>query len=267
MKKPTHDATALKQTAHDRWGEILATLGGVDAGLLDGKNHPCPRTGCGGTDRFRFTNKDGDGSCYCNQCFKDGGDGIAALMWLRGWSFPEAVNALGEHLGHSPRAPGNGKPRIVAVYDYKDESGKLLYQVVRFDPKDFRQRRPKAGGGWEYTVKGTRLVPYRLPELLAAGSDRGVLILEGEKDVDRAASIGSIATTCAIGAGKWRPDYNEHFRGRSVCIVPDNDPPGREHAQQVAMNLHGIAKSIKVLELPGVPEKGDLSDWLDRTSF
>ena len=94
--------------------------------------------------------------------------------------------------------------------------------------------------------------------------DRGVLIVEGEKDADRAANIGIVATTCAMGAGKWRPEYNEHFRGRSVYIVPDNDDPGREHAQQVAQALHGIAKGIKVVELPGVPEKGDLSDWLDQ---
>ena len=154
-------------------------------------------------------------------------------------------------------------PQIVATYNYVDEQGNLLYQVVRYNPKDFRQRRPKVGGGWEYTVKGTRLVPYRLPELLAA-SERGVLIVEGEKDADRAASIGIIATTCAMGAGKWRPEYNEFFRGRSVYIIPDNDKPGREHGNQVAMSLHGIAKAIKVVELPGVPEKGDLSDWLDQ---
>ena len=109
-----------------------------------------------------------------------------------------------------------------------------------------------------------RLVPYRLPDLIAAGPERGVLILEGEKDVDRAAGMGIIATTNAMGAGKWRSEYNEHFRGRSVCIIPDNDQHGREHAQQVATNLHGIAKNIKVVELPGVPEKGDLSDWLDQ---
>ena len=120
----------------------------------------------------------------------------------------------------------------------------------------------RAAGGI-CSVKGTRLVPYRLPDLLAADV-RGVLVVEGEKDVDRAADIGIVATTCAMGAGKWRPEYNEHFRGRSVYIVPDNDKPGREHAQQVALSLHGIAKDIKVVELPGVPEKGDLSDWLDQ---
>ena len=135
--------------------------------------------------------------------------------------------------------------------------------MVRFDPKGFRQRRPKGGNGWEYSVKGTRLVPYRLPDLVAAPSSVAVFVVEGEKDADRAAGIGIVATTCAMGAGKWQPEYNEHFRGRSVYIVPDNDKPGRKRAASGA-DLHGIAQNIKVVELPGVPEKGDLSDWLDQ---
>ena len=206
------------------------------------------------------------GALFCNQCFDhNNGDGIAALMWLCEWDFTKAVAELAKHLGIAPAtaARTNGKSKIVATYNYVDEQGKLLYQVVRFEPKDFRQRRPK-GSGWEYSVKGTRLVPYRLPDLVAAPLSRGVLVVEGEKDVDRAAGIGIIATTCAMGAGKWRPEYNEHFRSRSVYVIPDNDSRGREHAQQVAQALHGIAKGIKVVELPDVPEKGDLSDWLDQ---
>ena len=158
-------------------------------------------------------------------------------MWLREWDFTKAVAELAKYLGIAPAtaARTNGKSKIVATYNYVDEQGKLLYQVVRFEPKDFRQRRPK-GSGWEYSVKGTRLVPYRLPDLVAAPLSRGVLVVEGEKDVDRAAGIGIIATTCAMGAGKWRPEYNEHFRSRSVYVIPDNDSRGREHAQQVAQS-------------------------------
>ncbi|NLF09476.1 MAG: AAA family ATPase [Pirellulaceae bacterium] len=261
------DVAALKGQAAGRWPEVLSALGGVPADVLDGKNHPCPK--CGGKDRFRMIDV-AAGALLCNQCFnQNNGDGIAALQWLRGGTFPETANALAEYLGQSSDQPSsrpahNGKPRIVATYDYWDEQGTLLYQVVRFDPKDFRQRRPKDGGGWEYSVKGIRLVPYRLREMLAADPSGNVLIVEGEKDADRAASMGMVATTCAMGAGKWRPEYNEHFRGRSVVIIPDNDKPGREHANQVAQALSGIASSIKVVKLPGVPEKGDLSDWLDR---
>ncbi len=268
MSKSTRriDVDALKRQAAGRWAEILSALGAAPADVFDGKNHPCPKSNCGGEDRFRFTNLDGNGSCYCNQCAKGIGDGIAALMWLRDWDFKTAAAELATYLGIAPATAThtNGKSKIVGTYNYVDEQGKLLYQVVRFEPKNFRQRRPKSNGGWEYSVKGTRLVPYRLPDLVAAPLSRGVLVVEGEKDADRAAGIGIIATTNAMGAGKWRPEYTEHFRGRSVYIVPDNDKPGREHAQQVAMSLHGIAKNIKVVELPGVPEKSDLSNWLDQ---
>jgi hypothetical protein len=260
------DVQQLKQQAAGRWKEILSALGCVPAETLDGKHHPCPK--CDGKDRFRLIDAEA-GAVFCNQCFDhDNGDGIAALRWLCGWTFPEAVNALAEYLGQSShrtaKAAGNGECRIVVAHDYRDERGELLYQVVRFDPKDFRQRRPKPGGGWEWKIKGTRLVPYRLQELRSADPAANVLVVEGEKDADRAAGMGIVATTCAMGAGKWKPQYNEHFQGRKVVVIPDNDQPGRDHANQVARGLCGIAASIKVVELPGVPEKGDLSDWLDR---
>jgi RecA-family ATPase len=59
------------------------------------------------------------------------------------------------------------------------------------------------------------------------------------------------------------PELNEHFKNRHVVILPDNDQPGRWHASQVATNLHGIAASLKIVELPGLGDKQDVSDWLD----
>ncbi|MBU4399979.1 MAG: hypothetical protein KKE86_11670, partial [Planctomycetes bacterium] len=153
--------------------------------------------------------------------------------------------------------------REVAVYDYRDEQGDLLFQVVRFDPKDFRQRRPKEGGGWEWKLGDTKRVLFRLPELLAADPAATVFVVEGEKDCDRLAALGLVATTCCGGAGKWRAEYNVHFAGRPVVVLPDADAPGRKHAQQVAAALHGTAASVKVVKLPGIADKGDVSDWLD----
>ncbi|MDA9194266.1 hypothetical protein N9P08_03390 [Alphaproteobacteria bacterium] len=69
-------------------------------------------------------------------------------------------------------------------------------------------------------------------------------------------------TICSGGAGNWKPILNHHFQGRDVVIVPDNDAAGRTHAQRVAQNLFGVANSLKILELPGLPEKGDVFDWL-----
>ncbi len=102
----------------------------------------------------------------------------------------------------------NGQPQIVATYDYRDERGELLFQVVRYDPKDFRQRRPKPGGGWVWSVKGVRVVPYRLPELLAR-PDEPVFVVEGEKDVDNLGRIGVLAT-CNAGAPESGPPNTLH---------------------------------------------------------
>lgn len=162
-------------------------------------------------------------------------------------------------------APPDEKPAkacLVASYDYCDESGELLFQVQRLEPKTFRQRRP-LGSGWEYKVSGTRQVPYRLPDLLASSPETPVYIVEGEKDADRLASLGLVATCNAGGAGKWRASHSEFLKGRHVTLIPDNDDAGRDHVQKVAASLKGIALYVRILELPGLPEKGDVSDWLD----
>ena len=146
--------------------------------------------------------------------------------------------------------------RIVAEYAYPDEGGELLFQVIRLEPKSFRQRRPDGQGGWIWNLNGTRKVLYRLPELLAAGD---VLIVEGEKDVETARRLGLTATCNAGGAGKWKGEYSEKLRGKRVTVIADADEPGRKHAEQVAASLAGKAESLKVLELPGAK---DLSEWI-----
>ena len=146
--------------------------------------------------------------------------------------------------------------RILAEYDYRDESGTLLYQVVRYEPKGFRQRRPNRVGGWEWNLDGVRRVLYRLPELLGSES---VLVCEGEKDCETAFTLGLVATCNPGGAEKWRKEYNDSLRGKSVAIIADADAKGRKHAQQVAASLAGKAKSVKVLELP---QGKDLSEWV-----
>lgn len=154
--------------------------------------------------------------------------------------------------------------RLAATYPYHDEQGTLLFEVVRRDPKGFSQRRPDGHGGWQWSLNGTRRVLYRLPELLAANLSRSVYIVEGEKDANRLASAGLTATTNPGGAGKWRSEYAEHLRGRPVVILPDNDEPGRRHAEQVARSLRGVATSIKIVELPDLPDRGDVYDWLSQ---
>jgi putative DNA primase/helicase len=158
--------------------------------------------------------------------------------------------------------------RVLRTYDYCDERGTVLFQAVRLwapppKNKDFRQRRPDGKGGWVWKLDDVRRVPYRLPELLAADPAQPVFVVEGEKDADRLAALGLIATTNPMGAGKWRKEFAAFFRGRHVVILPDNDVPGREHAAAVVASLKSVAASLKTVELPGLPPKGDVSDFLD----
>jgi hypothetical protein len=151
---------------------------------------------------------------------------------------------------------------VVAAYDYVDETGTVLSQVVRFEPKDFRQRQPDGRGGWWWSVKNVRPVPYRLPEVLNAIADgRTIAIVEGEKDVDALRDRGLTATCNAGGAKKWRRELTPYLARGDVVLIPDNDAAGREHVNVVGLALEKVAARVRVLDLPGLPEKGDVSDW------
>lgn len=153
-------------------------------------------------------------------------------------------------------------PNVLTAYDYHAEDGSLLYQVVRKIPKAFVQRRPDGSGGWIWKMAGVTRVPYHLPDLMRAPDDTLVFICEGEKDVDRLRAAGLVATTNPGGAGKWLPSMSPYLRGRDVIILQDNDIAGADHALDVAGKLHGIARTITIHLPPGLPEKGDVSDWI-----
>ena len=146
-------------------------------------------------------------------------------------------------------------------YSYVDEHGEVRYEVVRFEPKDFRQRVPDGSGGYKWSMKDIEALPYNLPEILAR-PDEPVFVVEGEKAADALISAGFVSTTSHGGAKKWSPSLNKWFEGRNVIILPDNDEPGEQHAQIVAENLFGTASRIKVVNLSGLPDKGDVVDYL-----
>ncbi|MDQ2787125.1 MAG: hypothetical protein M3Y58_19210, partial [Chloroflexota bacterium] len=166
----------------------------------------------------------------------------------------------GEHLRVLPPAPPRENPMF---YDYTDASGALLFQVVRSADKEFMQRRPDGRGNWIYHLDGITRIPYHLPELLAAPQEMTVYIVEGEKDVNTLRALGLVATTNPGGAGKWRREFNRFFVGRQVVILPDNDDVGWNHAFAVAAQLAPVALCVKVVTLPDVAEKGDVTDWLN----
>ena len=150
--------------------------------------------------------------------------------------------------------------KIEAVYRYEDKDGNHVMDVVRFKPKGFRPRRPDG----KLTLEGVTRVPYRLPQMLAAIKEgKDILVLEGEKDCDNAKKIGLVTTTFPGGTGKWSEEYSKWFKEAKVICIPDNDSTGRDGMDLIASKIIKVAKSVRWLELPDIPEKGDLTDWLE----
>lgn len=147
--------------------------------------------------------------------------------------------------------------KLIARYRYRDEHGVVLFEVLRYRPKDFRVRQPK-GKSWTWNLKGVRRVPYCLPEVLQAET---VYIVEGEKDVLRLRKMGEAATCNPGGAGKWCDAYSAFLKDKGVVIIPDNDPPGLKHAEAVARSVDTAgARWIKIVHLPAGFK--DASDWI-----
>ena len=164
-------------------------------------------------------------------------------------------------------APTNGaiEKQIEAIYQYRDGQCKIVHETVRYrlpnGEKAFKQRRPAGAGEYVWSLKGITPVLYNLPGLMA-DLNSVVWIVEGEKDADNLIHANRLATCNPMGALKWHDRYAETLRGRNCRILPDNDEKGREHARRVLESLRGKAGSVKVVNLPGLPDKGDVSDWL-----
>jgi hypothetical protein len=209
-----------------------------------------------------FVFEDGRFKCFaCNEA----GDIFSFHQKTHLTSFGETFRMLEEKYDlQSGSKKQSANKKIVHTWTYHDEDGTLLFEVVKTNPKSFLQRSPNGEGGWQWNLNDVRRVVYRLPELL--GSEGYVYITEGEKDADRLIKEGLVATTSPGGAGKWRDEYNEWFKGRDVIVLPDNDDVGRNHASQVADSLHELANSVKIIKLPDLQDHGDVSDYLEKYS-
>jgi len=191
-----------------------------------------------------------------------GGDGRTLVCCHAGCDVENVLEALGLTF-RDLFADAVDDDDVPIRYVYTDEEGSPLYAVVRGRGKNFYQMRWE-DGGWEPGVRGVRRVPFRLSELLAGiAAGHPVYIVEGEKDVEHLTGLGQVATCNSGGAGKWRAEWSNWFQGAKVVILPDNDDPGRKHADSVAATLLEAAASVRVVTLPGLDAGGDVSDWLD----
>lgn len=186
---------------------------------------------------------------------------------------------------------------IEKIYKFFDENGDLAYEKIRFKGKKFSHRRYENGvevwglsegvytetfpGSNSYSMKDRpgakelwfperEHILYNLPNLIeGVKNGQTVYIVEGEKDADNVIKRGLIATTTSIGATKgdlgkkWLKSFNKYFKGANVVLVPDNDKPGMAFMDHVAKQLKSVANSVKIIELPGLATKGDISDWLE----
>ena len=193
------------------------------------------------------------------------------------------ANAIGfDTLTYSKNGTSQGKPIIVKTYDYTDEGGNLLYQVVRYVPKDFKQRRPvvehprnDVDSDWKWNLEDVPRVLYRLQWVKnSIRAEQPVIINEGEKDADTVFDkTGITATTNAGGACHWvKKDavgkdtsvgYEDQLMGADVFICGDTDAKGIAHVAQVSRLLQGKANRVRIITLPSTVK--DITEWFEKS--
>jgi hypothetical protein len=192
----------------------------------------------------------------CHACNSKGG----LVEFERRISACDLKTARGRIAKLANRGGGsNLRSQIVTVYPYKDEKGKLRFEQVRLAPKSFRFRRPGENGEWIWNLHGVVMIPYRLPEILAAEE---VYICEGEKDCETMRKWGLVATCNPGGAGKWKEEYSRVLKNKNIIILQDDDEPGRKHAQAVAKSVARYAAEIRII--PPFPKAKDVTEWAER---
>ncbi len=271
----------ITEQAKGRWPFIFESLG-----LLlrtDGHHGPCPI--CGGKDRFRFDDRGGRGTWFCNQCSPQSGDGFALVMKRQDWSFLRTAKEVAAVLdvGVNSAAP-ESRPALATVsttppagtlgvdlFVYQDATGQAAIYVKRTDLPDGQKRFCQWGPtrdttGWQRNLQHApkpRPV-YHLPSILAS-TDAVVLFHEGEKATEAAISAGlpGIHVTTLGGARSARHSDFSPVRGRQVVVCPDHDPDGFHYAAEVErLALQAGALSVNVVQFTGVPPSGDVVEWL-----
>ncbi len=239
-------------TLADRWATLLGKLDNVRASSNGEHAASCPLCDDGRGQHLSLKLGTGTIALYCHHGCDNG-----AILDSLGLEFVDLYPEKERRIKPDKLGP------LVATYDYTDETGKLLFQKTRHDPKDFRQRRPDGSGGWIWKLDDTRRVLYRLSELFAYIPGQTTFLNEGEKSADAIRGLGLLATCNVGGAGKWKPEYTAALADMDVVILSDNDADGQKHANTVAAALMGTADRVRVLNLGAGKRLGyDPADWV-----
>lgn len=256
---------------------------------------PCPLHS--GKD-LNFSVKAETGEWYCHSQCGRGGSIYDLEIELTGAAFKEAAAEVRRIVGR-PEQHGNGNGRganqappgtsklppwsrrfledkirqtmdhegleFVAAYRYHHPDGRFAWAKIRFvdssGNKTFRSWAISSRGGWVAPSKaGVPPLLYYLPEVINAEE---IDLVNGEKAADAGAKLGRITTCAPNGEGHWEPDFTQYLADKAVNIFTDNDDKGRQHGRMVAAELFGKAKAVRIVELPGLPPKGDLYDWIE----
>ncbi|MGE0156170.1 MAG: AAA family ATPase [Geobacter sp.] len=181
---------------------------------------------------------------------------------VHGLDFKQSLHALAEKTGMEVNK--QVKQRVTGRYDYLDANGNIAYYKLRIEPSRDGKRSK------EFVIKGpddkpgqpTNTLLYRLPELMSSEQGEIVIFTEGEKQADLLAKWGVVATTLPHGSrSAWHDSYAAPLLGKQVVVLADNDEAGRKYAEMICQSLNGKAASLKIVELPGLPKKGDVIDW------
>ncbi|MBF0338268.1 MAG: hypothetical protein HQL05_10600 [Nitrospirae bacterium] len=158
---------------------------------------------------------------------------------------------------------------ILEIYAYRDIDNSVAFEILRLrpnsvkfdnDPKPFKCRRYNSKKKcYEYNMHDVKRIPYNLPNII---SSQLVFKVEGEKDANTLIKLGFIATTNTFGANGWTKELNKYFKDKDVVILPDQDIPGERHGRIVATNLHHIARSIKIVNIPDAKDISDVVELL-----
>ena len=285
--------TRIQDLTRGRWPDLLQQLGGLSADQLTDTHQPCPL--CGGTDRYRFDDKDGTGSWYCNKCggkhgAGGGGSGMDLLMRVKNWDFKTAARAVEQHLGVSSSSSASKPHRVpeqppadapppslsgaTAQWCYRNASGEQLFWIQRIDKPNGKKlfiHRVWLDGAWHrpsrrdsFTCDWPAPRPlYRLADLTDR-PDAPVLVCEGEKSADAAAQLFPTAVCCAWPNGSNainKADWSA-LAGRRVTLWPDADDAGRQAMAKLAPKLlQAGALQVRIVTPPDdAPSGWDLAD-------
>ncbi|WP_298809555.1 AAA family ATPase [uncultured Sphingomonas sp.] len=154
------------------------------------------------------------------------------------------------------------RARDVAAWEYTDAEGVVLYRKVRMalpnGGKSYRFEHPDGRGGWKAKRGNAAQVPYRLPDIVAAEHAAILYMAEGEKQADKLASWGFLATS----SKDWRSfEFSGYVKDRTVVILPDNDEEGARIAESAREAVERAEGRAIILTLPDLPAKGDIMDW------